>query len=103
MERPWGLEVMISKNWNFFFLKILMRVLSFQEQVVQEKYGMEYGGHGKRGGARVIYVDIARYEKIYFLVAYPKGVQENISPAEKKAISAEIKALKEELSEKNRR
>lgn len=67
------------------------------------KVRIEYAGHGKRGGARVIYVDIAFYDTIYFLVAYPKGVKENIGPAEKKAISATIKELKEELAKPKRR
>lgn len=50
--------------------------------------------HGKRGGARVIYVDIPEKAKTYFLVAYPKNVKENITTAEKKAIVALIAILK---------
>ncbi|AEF87006.1 toxin HigB-2 [Treponema primitia ZAS-2] len=54
-------------------------------------------GHGKRGGARVIYVDILFHEKIYFLTAYPKDKKDDLTPAEKKAISILIKTLKTEL------
>jgi hypothetical protein len=57
-------------------------------------------GHGKRGGARVIYVDIPVYEKIYLLVAYPKGQKEDLSEGEKKSISVLIYALKDELRKK---
>lgn len=54
------------------------------------------GDHGKRGGARVIYVDIPERAKIYLLVAYPKNAKETITPAEKKAIAVLITRLKGE-------
>ena len=54
-------------------------------------------GHGKRGGARVIYVDILVHKKIYLLAAYPKGQKENLPEAEKKSISLLIHSLKTEL------
>jgi hypothetical protein len=55
-------------------------------------------GHGKRGGARVIYVDILVHKKIYLLVAYPKGQKDNLSDAEKNSIALLIHALKDQLS-----
>ena len=36
-------------------------------------------GKGKSGGARVIYLDVFEKEKLYFLFAYPKNVQENLT------------------------
>ena len=39
-------------------------------------------GKGKRGGVRVIYIDIMIQEAIYFLYAYPKSVKENLSKSE---------------------
>lgn len=39
------------------------------------KMRIQMNGHGKRGGGRVIYVDIFEKEKLYFLFAYPKNVQ----------------------------
>jgi hypothetical protein len=60
-------------------------------------------GHGKRGGARVIYVDILVHEKIYLLTAYPKDKKDDLSPEEKKSISILIKTLKDELAKKVRR
>jgi hypothetical protein len=60
-------------------------------------------GHGKSGGARVIYVDILVCEKIYLLVAYPKGKKENLSPGDKKMIRLLIGKLKEELSEEEKK
>ena len=36
------------------------------------KMRIQMNGHGKRGGGRVIYVDIFEKEKLYFLFAYPR-------------------------------
>ena len=43
-------------------------------------------GKGKRGGVRVIYYWYAPNELIYFLLMYSKGEQDDLSPAEKKAL-----------------
>jgi len=53
-------------------------------------------GRGKSGGARVVYVDVVIRERIYLLIAYPKNVQENITPEQKKTLNQLIAALKEE-------
>lgn len=55
---------------------------------------------GKRGGARVIYVDFVAYEKIYLISAYPKSKKVDLSDKEKKEISRLIKALKDQLSKR---
>lgn len=39
-------------------------------------------GKGKRGGARVIYVDFFRSERVYLITAYPKSEKSNLSPRE---------------------
>lgn len=51
---------------------------------------------GKSGGGRVIYVDIFEKEKLYFLFAYPKNVQENLTMEQKKAIKRIIEEIKRE-------
>ncbi len=51
---------------------------------------------GKSGGGRVIYVDVFEKEKLYFLFAYPKNVQENLTPEQKKAIRKLIEEIKKE-------
>ena len=51
---------------------------------------------GKSGGGRVIYVDIFEKEKLYFLFAYPKNVQENLMSEQKKAIKRIIDEIKRE-------
>ena len=51
---------------------------------------------GKSGGGRVIYLDVYEKEKLYFLFAYPKNVQENLTPEQKHAIKTIIEAIKKE-------
>ncbi|MBE6964870.1 MAG: addiction module toxin RelE [Ruminococcaceae bacterium] len=53
-------------------------------------------GKGKSGGGRVIYLDIFEKEKLYFLFAYPKNVQEDLIPEQKEAIRMLINRIKEE-------
>ena len=51
---------------------------------------------GKSGGGRVIYVDVFEKEKLYLLFAYPKNVQENLTPEQKRAIKRIIEEIKKE-------
>lgn len=60
------------------------------------KIRVQASGHGKRGGGRVIYVDIVIDECIYLLLAYPKNELENLTPTQKKNLNAVIQAIKEE-------
>ena len=53
-------------------------------------------GHGKSGGVRVIYIDIVIREHTYLLLAYPKNVQTDLTPEQKKALNKLIKKLKED-------
>lgn len=51
---------------------------------------------GKRGGGRVIYVDIELKETIYFINVYTKNEKDHLTEDEKKAFKAIVKFLKEE-------
>lgn len=51
---------------------------------------------GKSGGGRVIYLDVFEKEKLYFLFAYPKNVQENLTPDQKRVIAAMVEKIREE-------
>lgn len=53
-------------------------------------------GRGKRGGGRVIYLDVFEQENLYLLFAYPKNVQENLTPDQKKAICKIIEEIRKE-------
>lgn len=60
------------------------------------KIRINCNGHGKRGGARVLYVDIEIKETIYFINVYSKNEKDDITELEKKAYKAVIRLLKEE-------
>lgn len=45
---------------------------------------MENKGKGKRGGARVIYIDVEIKEIIYFINVYSKNEKDNLTEDEKK-------------------
>ena len=60
------------------------------------KLRIQLEGRGKRGGGRVIYLDVFEKEKLYLLFAYPKNVQENLTEEQKAAIRTLIEAIKKE-------
>ena len=51
---------------------------------------------GKRGGGRVIYVDIEVKECIYLLNVYAKNEKADLTPQEKKMLKKLVNVLKEE-------
>jgi len=53
-------------------------------------------GRGKSGGGRVIYVDVIVRERIYLLLAYPKNVQADLTPEQKKMVRKLVETIKEE-------
>lgn len=53
-------------------------------------------GKGKRGGIRVIYLDVAEVGKTYLLSLYDKDEKGDISPDEKRVLRMCAEALKKE-------
>lgn len=53
-------------------------------------------GHGKRGGARVAYLYVEVRERLYFLLAYRKNEQLDLTAQQKRALRMMVKALEEE-------
>ncbi len=53
-------------------------------------------GRGSRGGGRVIYVDIFEKEQLYLLFAYPKNMQDDLTPDQKKAVRKLVEEIKKE-------
>lgn len=51
---------------------------------------------GKRGGGRILYVDVELKDTIYFINVYTKNEKDDLTEDEKKAFKAVIKVLKEE-------
>lgn len=60
------------------------------------KIRIPYDDIGKRGGGRVIYIDIEVKECIYFLNVYVKNEQLNLTESEKKMLKKLVELLKEE-------
>lgn len=60
------------------------------------KMRIQLEGRGKRGGGRVIYLDVFEKEKLYLLLAYPKNVQSNLTPAQERAIKDLVDKIKKE-------
>lgn len=56
-------------------------------------------GRGKRGGIRAIYFFHAGSEVLYMLTAYAKADREDLSPADRKALSRLVAAIKREGDE----
>ncbi|MGO4502611.1 MULTISPECIES: type II toxin-antitoxin system RelE/ParE family toxin [unclassified Dyella] len=54
------------------------------------KIRMAAHGHGKRGGARVIYYHFTRESQIALLLAYAKNEAEDLTPMQKKALKQVI-------------
>lgn len=60
------------------------------------KMRIQLEGRGKSGGGRVIYLDVFEQEHLYLLFAYPKNVQENLTPDQKKSIRKLIESIRKE-------
>ena len=58
------------------------------------KLRVQLEGHGKRGGGRVIYLDVFEMEHLYLLFAYPKSVQDDLTPEQKRAIRRIVEEIK---------
>lgn len=54
-------------------------------------------GKGKRGGYRVIYLDLAGIERTYLLALYDKSERDDISAEEKKVLKSMVERLKREV------
>jgi len=55
---------------------------------------------GKSSGARVVYLDFAYYETIYFITVYDKAETTELTKAEKNELKALSKVLERELRKK---
>ena len=52
--------------------------------------------HGKSGGIRVVYVNIVIKRRIHLLTAYPKNVQENLTPEQENMLLTLLNEIREE-------
>jgi hypothetical protein len=63
------------------------------------KVRMRLPGRGKSGGARVIYLFLEHYARIYLLTLYSKNQQVNLSSDEKKEVRKAVEAIKAALGD----
>jgi len=59
-------------------------------------------GTGKSHGARIVYLDLEKYERLYCLMAYPKNVKEDLTAEDKKIIKRLVNDIKVELERLNK-
>jgi hypothetical protein len=59
------------------------------------KLRVAFANRGKRGSARTVYLHVMSKETVYFLAAYAKNVQEDLTNDQKKALRALVATLKE--------
>ncbi len=110
MTREFVITKEFDNNWKNMGLtdnnlKLLQQELILNPQkgdVIQGTGGLRklrvaFENRGKSGSGRVCYVDFAVYQKIYLITAYPKNEKENLSKAERNAISVMIEQLERAL------
>ena len=60
------------------------------------KLRVAFPGRGKRGSGRVIYLYVARQERVYFLLLYSKNQTPSLSNAQKHQLKQLVQQLEEE-------
>ena len=98
-RRAWG--AMGLNDEDIKELELILLKNPHAGDVIQGKSGarkmrITLDAHGKRGGARVIYLDVYEKEKLYLLFAYPKKVQSDLTSEQKKAIKNLVELIKKE-------
>lgn len=58
------------------------------------KMRVQLGDHGKSGGGRVIYLDVFEDKHLYMIFAYPKNVQEDLTPEQTKLVRKIVSTIK---------
>ena len=53
---------------------------------------------GTRGGARIIYLYVPRWEHVHLLVIYGKDEADDLTPAERKVVRLQIEAVLQEYA-----
>ncbi|HEU4883616.1 MAG TPA: type II toxin-antitoxin system RelE/ParE family toxin [Longimicrobium sp.] len=53
-------------------------------------------GRGKSGSARVAYLYVEEQATVYFIIAFPKNVQGNLTDAQKKQLRAVVAQIRDE-------
>jgi len=62
------------------------------------RLGQRRVGRGKRGGLRIYYLDLSAAKVTHLVAIFGKREKADLSPAERKAVAALVRTLKEEAS-----
>jgi hypothetical protein len=60
------------------------------------KIRFQLAGRGKRGGGRIIYLDVYERESIHMLFAYPKNLQSDLTAEQKKIVRRLVEQIHKE-------
>lgn len=67
------------------------------------RQGDESRGKGKRGGLRIIYLQVPQTREIYLLHVYPKTVKDNLTRDELKVLAEQARLIKDMALARRRR
>ncbi len=65
--------------------------------MVCARFAFALGGRGKSGGTRVIYYFHSERLPVFALTVFAKNEKANLSPAQRNAMAAIVKAIKQQL------
>jgi len=63
------------------------------------KIRIAFGGQGKRGSGRVVYVDFTDHQVVYLITAYQKNEKDSLSKSERNEIAKMIVRLEQGLKQ----
>lgn len=103
-ETPWFSRAWLQLGFDDEALRALQNMIMYAPDVGSlikgtggvRKMRFAFVGKGKRGSARVCYVDFAAFEVVYLITAYRKSEREDLLPSEKTDIKRLVEYLKEE-------
>ena len=84
-------------RWWRCWLGIPSVARSCRERAVCERFASRWPGRGKSGGARVIYYFHSERLPVFALTVFAKNERANLTAAERNAMAAVVRAIKQQL------
>ena len=85
-----GLRQKVGEFTGLFFYGTLLKEAR-EHRMTQSKFG--FGGRGKRGGARVIYLFGGDDVPVFLLAAFAKNEKADLTPAERRALGKHVATM----------
>jgi len=63
---------------------------------IKIRMALQSSNKGKSGGVRVIYIDLTHKAHVHLLLCYPKSMQDDLTPEQKKQLKHLVQILKGE-------